>query len=259
MNVLSAFADQGFLSVNFAGEYGGAGMTELEAMLLIEAAGRVAPDVGCLPIREMLAPRTVTLFSSETAKERYLPPVLDGEERLAVAAKCIRRGGSHCGRCRVRQRSLGVRLSHREEPGHPAPASGGVRACDGREAGRLRRYRADPRCRPVHGGCPSQHSEVPRRGVGVRGRQHCGLNLRRLRCGPGVRRGAIHARGPTDLAHPNHSGTDTQLSRHRGAGPPPVVLIQALSAGRGHPLAKADPRLNWSRGVFAHLRFGVGE
>jgi len=86
MDVLSALADQGFLGVNFAEEYGGAGMTELEAMLLIEAAGRVAPDVGyLLNTATMLAPRAVALFGSETAKERYLPPVLDGEELLAIA------------------------------------------------------------------------------------------------------------------------------------------------------------------------------
>ena len=65
-------------------------MTELEAMLLIKAAGRVAPDISyLLNTVTMLAPRTVALFGSETAERRYLPPVLDREERLAIAAECI--------------------------------------------------------------------------------------------------------------------------------------------------------------------------
>jgi alkylation response protein AidB-like acyl-CoA dehydrogenase len=37
-------ADRGFLGVNIGEAYGGGGMGELEAMLSIEAVGRVCPD-----------------------------------------------------------------------------------------------------------------------------------------------------------------------------------------------------------------------
>ena len=37
-------ADRGYLGINIAEEYGGGGMTEFEAMLSIEAVGRVCPD-----------------------------------------------------------------------------------------------------------------------------------------------------------------------------------------------------------------------
>lgn len=55
-------------------------------MLLIEAVGRISPDMGyLLNTVTMLAPRAVELFGTEAAKDRYLPPVLEGEELLAIA------------------------------------------------------------------------------------------------------------------------------------------------------------------------------
>jgi alkylation response protein AidB-like acyl-CoA dehydrogenase len=78
-------ADRGFLGVNFDETYGGGGMTELDAILTIEAVGRVCPDTAeFLYNQTLVAPRAIELFGTDDAKERYLPPVLAGEDSIAI-------------------------------------------------------------------------------------------------------------------------------------------------------------------------------
>ncbi|APX97721.1 acyl-CoA dehydrogenase family protein [Natronorubrum daqingense] len=78
-------AEQGFLGINIAEEYGGGGMTEFDAMLTIEAVGRVCPDTAeFLYNQQMVAPRAIELFGTDEAKERYLPPVVAGEDSIAI-------------------------------------------------------------------------------------------------------------------------------------------------------------------------------
>lgn len=79
-------ADRGFLGINIAEAYGGGGMDELAAMLTIEAVGEVCPDTAqYLYEQQMVAPRAVEMFGSETVKERYLPEVTAGETCIAIA------------------------------------------------------------------------------------------------------------------------------------------------------------------------------
>ncbi len=79
-------AEQGFLGLNIAEEYGGGGMGEFEAMLSIEAVGRVCPDTAeYLYNQQMVAPRAIEMFGGEEVKERYLPGVTAGEEAIAIA------------------------------------------------------------------------------------------------------------------------------------------------------------------------------
>lgn len=79
-------ADKGFLGINFDEEYGGGGMTEFEAMLMIEIIGRVCPETGqFVNAQQMVGPRAVEMFGTEAAKEKYLPPVLNGEDAIAIA------------------------------------------------------------------------------------------------------------------------------------------------------------------------------
>jgi alkylation response protein AidB-like acyl-CoA dehydrogenase len=100
-------ADRGFLGVNFPEEYGGGGMTELDAILTIEAVGRVCPDTAeFLYNQTLVAPRAIELFGTETAKERYLSPVLAGEDSIAIGIS-EPEAGSDVG-------SMGTRI---EEPG----------------------------------------------------------------------------------------------------------------------------------------------
>ncbi|WP_226480617.1 acyl-CoA dehydrogenase family protein [Natrinema amylolyticum] len=78
-------AEQGFLGVNFPEKYGGGGMTELDAILVMEAVGRVCPDTAeLLYNQQLVAPRAIELFGTDAAKERYLPPVLAGEDNVAI-------------------------------------------------------------------------------------------------------------------------------------------------------------------------------
>ncbi|GGL67437.1 acyl-CoA dehydrogenase family protein [Halocalculus aciditolerans] len=79
-------AEQGFLGINIAEEYGGGGMSELEAMLTIEAVGEVCPDTAqFLYEQQMVAPRAVEMFGSDAVKDEYLPRVTGGETMIAVA------------------------------------------------------------------------------------------------------------------------------------------------------------------------------
>jgi alkylation response protein AidB-like acyl-CoA dehydrogenase len=79
-------AEQGFLGINFEESYGGGGMSEFEAMLSIEAVGTVCPDTAeFLYNQQMVAPRAIEMFGTEAARDRYIPPVVDGEEFVAIA------------------------------------------------------------------------------------------------------------------------------------------------------------------------------
>lgn len=79
-------AKQGFLGINFDEAYGGGGMSEFEAMLTIEAVGQVCPETAEFIYNlQMVAPRAIEMFGSETVKERYLPSVVKGEGFVAIA------------------------------------------------------------------------------------------------------------------------------------------------------------------------------
>lgn len=103
-------AEQGFLGVNFPAEYGGGGMTELDAILTIEAAGRVCPDTAAFLYNQTLvAPRAIELFGTDAAKERYLPPVLAGEDSIAIGIS-ESEAGSDVGAMRTRIEENGPEL-----------------------------------------------------------------------------------------------------------------------------------------------------
>jgi alkylation response protein AidB-like acyl-CoA dehydrogenase len=83
---LELLADQGLMGINLAEEYGGGGLTEFEAVLAVETIGRVCPDTSyALYGQSMVAPRAIEMFGTEAAKERYLPPVCEGESAIAIA------------------------------------------------------------------------------------------------------------------------------------------------------------------------------
>jgi len=83
---VQTLADHGYLGINFDEEYGGGGMSEFEAILMNEVVGRVCPDTARLMVnQQMVSPRAIAEFGTEAAKERYLPPVLAGEECIAIA------------------------------------------------------------------------------------------------------------------------------------------------------------------------------
>lgn len=82
---LQLLAHRGFMGMNFPAEYGGAGMTEMDVLLAMEAIGRVCPvtmqHFGDL---HLISPRAILQFGTEAAKEKYLPKVAAGEHRIAI-------------------------------------------------------------------------------------------------------------------------------------------------------------------------------
>lgn len=83
---VEVLAKEGFLGINFDEAYGGGGMTEFESMLVIETVGRVCPDTASFLVNQQLvAPRAIEMFGSDAAKEEYLPPVISGEDYIAIA------------------------------------------------------------------------------------------------------------------------------------------------------------------------------
>jgi alkylation response protein AidB-like acyl-CoA dehydrogenase len=83
---LELLADRGFLGISLDEKYGGGGMSEYVAIRMCEEIGRVCPDTaGAVAESQLVAPRAVDMFGTEAAKEKYLPPVLNGKARMAVA------------------------------------------------------------------------------------------------------------------------------------------------------------------------------
>jgi len=83
---IQMLAEQGFLGINLPKEYGGGGMGELEAILTIEMVGQTCPDTAnALYFLSMVSPRAIDMFGTETAKERYLPPICEGESAIGIA------------------------------------------------------------------------------------------------------------------------------------------------------------------------------
>lgn len=83
---IELLADRGYLGINFDPEYDGGGMTEYEATLMTEVVGRICPDTATyLAEQQLVAPRAVSMFGSEAAKEKYLPEVVSGESGFAIA------------------------------------------------------------------------------------------------------------------------------------------------------------------------------
>ncbi|MFB6310169.1 MAG: acyl-CoA dehydrogenase family protein [Salinirussus sp.] len=83
---MELLAEQGVLGINLPEKYGGGGMTEFEAILVVEAIGRVCPDTAYAVYgQSMVSPRAIDMFGTEAAKDKYLPPVIDGESAIAIA------------------------------------------------------------------------------------------------------------------------------------------------------------------------------
>ncbi|MFB6142188.1 MAG: acyl-CoA dehydrogenase family protein [Halorientalis sp.] len=78
-------AENGFLGLNVDEAYGGAGLSEFEAMLVIDAVGQVCPDTGYALNVQHFFPLIVQEYGSEAAKERYLPPIVEGRAMIATA------------------------------------------------------------------------------------------------------------------------------------------------------------------------------
>lgn len=77
-------AENDFLGLNLPAEYGGAGLSEFEAMLIIDTVGQICPDTGYALNVMHFFPLIIEKFGSEAVKETYLPPLVEGETLIAT-------------------------------------------------------------------------------------------------------------------------------------------------------------------------------
>lgn len=80
------YAEMGFLGINISPEFGGLGLGNLEAILVLEEFARVHPAVAFPIFESAVGPiKAVERFGSESLKMELLPKVTSGEAVIAVA------------------------------------------------------------------------------------------------------------------------------------------------------------------------------
>lgn len=80
------YAELGFLGVNLPTEYGGLGLGNLEALLVLEEFAKVSIAVAFPIFESATGPvRTVLHFGSDSLKQRIIPKVTSGEAVVAVS------------------------------------------------------------------------------------------------------------------------------------------------------------------------------
>ena len=80
------FAEMGFLGVNVPERYGGLGLGNLEALLVLEEFGKVSSAVAFPVFESCVGPvRAIERFASESLRKRVVPAVCRGEIQVAVS------------------------------------------------------------------------------------------------------------------------------------------------------------------------------
>jgi butyryl-CoA dehydrogenase len=84
--LLREFAGLGFLGINVAEHYGGLGLGNLEALIVIEELAKVSSAVAFPVFESCVGPaRAIEHFGSAALRERVLPAVCRGEKIVAVS------------------------------------------------------------------------------------------------------------------------------------------------------------------------------
>lgn len=85
-DIVKKFAEMGFLGINLETQYGGAGLSHFEAVLVLEQIAMVSPAVA-FPIFESCFGPVLAIqhFAPEELKQRIIPQVCTGEMITAVA------------------------------------------------------------------------------------------------------------------------------------------------------------------------------
>lgn len=80
------FAEMGFLGINVAERYGGLGLGNLEALIVLEAFAKVSPAVAFPIFESSVGPvRAIEHFGGDALKTKVIPKVCSGEIVCAVA------------------------------------------------------------------------------------------------------------------------------------------------------------------------------
>lgn len=84
--VVREFAEMGFLGINVAERYGGLGLGNVEALIVIEELAKVSGAVAFPVFESCVGPvRAIEHFASESLRERVIPAVCRGEKMVAVS------------------------------------------------------------------------------------------------------------------------------------------------------------------------------
>jgi len=83
--VMDAAAEMGLLGAHFPMEYGGVGYSALENALMIEELFAVDPGVALCITSAGFGAEAIIEFGTEEQKERYLPPITEGESVMGAA------------------------------------------------------------------------------------------------------------------------------------------------------------------------------
>ncbi|MCE0506184.1 MULTISPECIES: acyl-CoA dehydrogenase family protein [unclassified Roseivivax] len=83
---LSRYAEMGFLGINVAEKYGGLGLGNLEALLVVEEFAKISSAVAFPVFESCVGPvRAIEHFAQDSLKERVIPRVCAGEAVVAVS------------------------------------------------------------------------------------------------------------------------------------------------------------------------------
>jgi alkylation response protein AidB-like acyl-CoA dehydrogenase len=84
--LIREYADMGFLGINVSEEYGGLGLGNLEALLVIEEFAKISSAVAFPVFESCVGPvRAIERFAGESLRRRVVPAVCRGEKVVAVS------------------------------------------------------------------------------------------------------------------------------------------------------------------------------
>lgn len=84
--LIARYASMGFLGVNVSRDYGGLGLSNLDALIVLEQFAQVSSAVAFPIFESCVGPvRAIETFGSEALKQRVIPAVCRGEAVIAVA------------------------------------------------------------------------------------------------------------------------------------------------------------------------------
>ncbi|MDB5969175.1 MAG: butyryl-CoA dehydrogenase [Hydrocarboniphaga sp.] len=84
--LVKRYADMGFLGINIPQQYGGLGLGNLEALIVVEEFAQISSAVAFPIFESCVGPvRAIEHFGSETLKQRVIPKVCAGDLVVAVS------------------------------------------------------------------------------------------------------------------------------------------------------------------------------
>lgn len=85
VEVRHALAEQGFLGINIAQEYGGLGLSNLDAIMVLEQFARISTAAAFPVFESCVGPvKAIERFAAEPLRQRILPKVCSGDVQVSI-------------------------------------------------------------------------------------------------------------------------------------------------------------------------------